>query len=85
MSINWTEGEPLPNANQAQIDLRKFTNYSLQPDNPQNQGKWIGFAMIGYPVETAEGRQIATQDIVQQIRRNLYYTPAYKSNWRFYL
>ncbi len=70
MSINWSEGEFLPNANQAEIDLRKFTHYSLQPDNPQNQGKWMGFAMIGYSVETPEDRQIATQDIVQQIRQN---------------
>ena len=79
MSINWREGLPLPNADQAEIDLRKFTDYSLKPDNPQNQGKWMGFAMIGYPVETSECRQIATQDIIQQIRQKLPYTPAYKS------
>jgi len=34
MSISWKEGEPLPNADQAEIDLRKFTDYSLQPNNP---------------------------------------------------
>jgi hypothetical protein len=79
MSISWREGEPLPNADQAEIDLRKFTNYSLRPDNPQNQGKWMGFAMIGYSVETPEGRQIATQDIIQQIRQILPDAPAYKS------
>jgi hypothetical protein len=79
MSISWREGLPLPNADQAEIDLRKFIDYSLQPNNPQNQGKWMGFAMIGYPVETSEGRQIATQDITQQIRQQLPYTPAYKS------
>jgi hypothetical protein len=38
MSISWKEGDPLPNADQAEIDLRKFTDYSLQPNNPQNQG-----------------------------------------------
>jgi hypothetical protein len=79
MSISWREGLPLPNADQAEIDLRKFTDYSLKPDNPQNQGKWMGFAMIGYPIETPTGRQIATQDIIQQIRQNLPDTPAYKS------
>jgi hypothetical protein len=79
MSISWKEGEPLPNADQAEIDLRKFTDYSWQPNNPQNQGKWMGFAMIGYSVETQEGRQIATQDIIQQIRQILPYAPAYKS------
>ena len=84
MSINGKEGEPLPNADQAEINLRKFTDYSLQPDNPQNQGKWMGFAMIGYPVESPEGRQIATQDIIQQIRQNLAHTPAYKSKNNLY-
>ncbi len=79
MNINWQEGEPLPNAEKAEIDLRKFTEYSMKPDNPQNQGKWMGFAMIGYPVETAEGRQIATQDVIQQIRQILPQTPAYQS------
>ena len=39
----------------------------------------MGFAMIGYSVETQEGRQIATQDIIQQIRQILPYAPAYKS------
>lgn len=79
MNINWKEGEPLPNAENAEIDLRKFTHYSMQPDNPRNQGKWMGFAIIGYPVETPEGRQIATQDVIQQIRQLLPDTPAYKS------
>jgi hypothetical protein len=79
MNINWKEGEPLPNAEKAEIDLRKFTEYSMKPDNPQNQGKWMGFAMIGYPVETSEGRQIASQDVIQQIRQTLSHTPAYKS------
>ena len=79
MSINWKEGEPLPNAEKAEIDLRKFTEYSMKPENPQNQGKWMGFAMISYPVETSEGRQIATQDVIQQIRQALPNTPAYQS------
>jgi hypothetical protein len=79
MDINWKEGETLPNGEKAEIDMRKFTEYSMKPDNPQNQGKWMGFAMIGYPVETPEGRQIATQDVVQQIRQNLPHIPAYKS------
>jgi hypothetical protein len=39
MNINWKEGEPLPNAEKAEIDLRKFTEYSMKPDNHQNQGK----------------------------------------------
>lgn len=77
--MNWKEGEPLPNAEEAEIDLRKFTDYSLQPANSANQGKWMGFAMIGYPVETTVGRQIATQHIIEQVRQALPYTPAYKS------
>ena len=79
MNIDWKQGEPLPNAEEAEIDLRKFTDYSMKPENPTNQGKWMGFAMIGYPVETPEGRQIATQDVIQQIRETLPYAPAYKS------
>ncbi len=79
MDINWKEGEPLPNAKKAKIDIRKFTEYSMKPENSQNQGKWMAFAMIGYPVETPEGRQISTQDVIQQIRQILPYTSAYKN------
>ncbi len=79
MNLGWKEGEPLPNNEEAEIDPRKFIDYSMKPENPANQGKWMGFAMIGYPVETIEGRQIATQDVIQQIRQALPHTPAYPS------
>ncbi len=79
MNINWKEGEPLPNAEKAKIDQSKFTQYSMKPDNPQNQGKWMGFAMLGYPVETTEGRQIAAQDVIQQLCKALPYAIAYSS------
>ncbi len=30
------------------IDPRKFGDYSLNPDHPQNEGKWKAFDMLGY-------------------------------------
>lgn len=78
MNINWEKGKPLPNAKAAKIDLQKFTEYSMKPDNPQNQGKWMGFAMLGYLVETTEGRRIAAQDIVRQLSKALPYATAHR-------
>lgn len=84
MNFDWKEGEPLPNGEQAEIDHRKFIDYSMKPENPANQGKWMGFAIMGYPVETKSGREIATQDVIQQIRQALPYTPAYSSTVNLY-
>ena len=77
--LNWQEGNPLPNAGIAEIDLRKFTQYSMKPDNPRNQGKWKGFAILGYRVETIADRTIAAHNVVRQLHRALLSTTAYKS------
>ena len=50
----------------------------MKPDNPQNQGKWMGFAMLGYPVETPEGREIAAKNVIKQLRNALPYVSALK-------
>ena len=52
MYDDWTPGQPLPMAENAQIDPRKFEEYSMNPNNPANQGKWMAFAALGYDVES---------------------------------
>lgn len=76
---DWKEQEPLPEAETAEIERRKFTQYSMKPDNPQNQGKWMGFAMLSYYVEITEGREIAAQDVVRQLCKALPRAIACKS------
>ncbi|MEM9272436.1 MAG: DUF6883 domain-containing protein [Cyanobacteria bacterium P01_F01_bin.143] len=72
----WEFGKSLPNAEKAEIDERKFKQYSLNPENPNNQGKWIAFAAIGYDVNSPQGRQIATKDIINQLRAKISNLPA---------
>jgi hypothetical protein len=44
---DWKPGNPLPEAQNAQIDPKKFDEYSMNPDNPQNRDKWKAFEQIG--------------------------------------
>jgi hypothetical protein len=74
--VNWKPGNPLPNAENAEIDLRKFSEYSMNPDNSQNQGKWIAFNAIGYDVRTAESREAAAQTLIDQLRQSFLEAPA---------
>ncbi|MBW4514946.1 MAG: hypothetical protein KME11_06945 [Timaviella obliquedivisa GSE-PSE-MK23-08B] len=67
----WQKGDPLPSALQAEIDPAKFDQYSMNPDNPRNLGKWQAFEEIGYDVKDLENRQAAAQQIIDQLRRNL--------------
>ncbi len=76
MEHEWEFGQSLPNAENAEIDKRKFNQYSLNPENPNNQGKWIAFATIGYDVNSPQGRQIATEDIINQLRAKVPKLPA---------
>ncbi len=76
MEQEWKFGQSLPNAEKAEIDDRKFKQYSLNPDNPNNQGKWMAFAAIGYDVNSPQGRQIATEDIINQLRAKVPNLPA---------
>ena len=48
----------------------------MDPSNSNNQGKWKGFVKLGYDIQTPEGRQAATQDVIQQLRQALPNAPA---------
>mgnify|MGYP000367825639 CR=1 FL=1 len=74
--MTWKPGDSLPNAQRADIDLRKFEEYSMNPDNPANQGKWMAFAAIGYDVQNAQGRNSAAKNVVSQLRQQLASLPA---------
>ena len=71
MDQNWNPGEPLPMAQSAEVDIRRFIEYSMNPDNPANQGKWLAFAVLGYEVQNVENRTSAAQDIMNQLRQEL--------------
>ncbi len=69
----WKEGDPLPNADQALIDERRFMEYVLNPEHPghAHKNKWMAFEEIGYDVHTPDGRRKATEDITRQLVRQL--------------
>jgi hypothetical protein len=67
---------PLPNADAAVIDPAKFQDYSMDPTNPQNNGKWQAWQQIGFNVDTQAGRVAATQDVLQQLKTQLPTAPA---------
>jgi hypothetical protein len=68
---DWKNGDPLPFARQAEIDSAKFDQYSMNPDNPRNLGKWQAFEEIGYDVRRLEKRREAAHQIIEQLRRDL--------------
>lgn len=76
MVQDWQPCDPLPNSEKAIIDPRKFEQYSMNPNNPNNQGKWMAFAAVGYNVKNAQGRYSAAQDIINQLRFQLDNIPA---------
>ena len=76
MEQQWEFGQSLPNVQEAEIDARKFEQYSLNPENPNNKGKWMAFVAIGYDVSSSQGRQIATEDIINQLRAKVPNLPA---------
>ena len=59
-----------------EIDPRKFTEYSLNPNHPDNKGKWQAFAQLGYDVETPKGRNQAAENLIQQLRQGLINVPS---------
>jgi hypothetical protein len=73
---DWKPGNPLPEAQNAQIDPKKFDEYSMNPDNPQNRDKWKAFEQIGYDVYTPQGRSIGAQNLIEQLRLSLQSAPA---------
>lgn len=76
MCQNWNPGDPLPRAQDAEIDPRKFAEYSMNPNNPKNKGKWMAFAAIGYDMESSQSRSAAAQDVINQLRQSLSNAPA---------
>lgn len=84
MVQDWQPRDPLPNAEKAMIDYRKFEQYSINPNSPNNQGKWMAFAAVGYDVNSSQGRQKATQDIINQLRLQLNDTPAIQDEQSIY-
>ncbi|MGB7412825.1 MAG: DUF6883 domain-containing protein [Thermosynechococcaceae cyanobacterium] len=75
-SDEWQLGSPLPNAKYVQIDPAKFDQYSMNPDNPRNLGKWKAFEEIGYDISSAENRQATARWIIKQLRQSLPNAPA---------
>jgi|GEM_PF-4262446 len=39
-----------------EIDIRKFVEYSMNPNHPDNQGNWMAFATLGYDVQAIENQ-----------------------------
>jgi hypothetical protein len=72
----WQEGYPLPGYQVAQVDPRKFKDYSMNPHNPNNNGKWQAYTTIGYDLSTPESRETAAQDVINQLLINLSSIPA---------
>lgn len=71
MDRDWNPNDPLSMAEGAQIAPRKFEEYSMNPNNPVNQGKWMAFAALGYDVQSIESRKAAAQNIINQLRQGL--------------
>ena len=71
----WKEGEPLPNADKAEIGT-KFEKYSMDPNNENAQDKWPAFEQVGYDVHSEAGRKAGAQDVTDQLRKELPTAPA---------
>ncbi len=84
MYQDWNAGDPLPKAQDAEIDSRKFEQYSMNPTNSANQGKWMAFAAIGYDMENPQSRNAAAQDVINQLRQGLVNAPATQSQSSIY-
>lgn len=53
----------IPNLEMAEIDERKFSEYSLNPGHPDNQGKAGGWRALGYDVDNPRARQKAAREL----------------------
>jgi hypothetical protein len=67
----WKSGDPLPQADKAEINQSKFERYSMDPANENNNGKWKAFESLGFNVRSESGRKVAAQDVVAQLREKL--------------
>lgn len=50
------------------VDIRKFRDYSMNPQHPENGDKHEAFEELGYRLVTAEERESAATDVVRQLR-----------------
>jgi uncharacterized protein DUF6883/type VII secretion system ESX-1 substrate len=72
----WEPGKPLPQAPAAAIDDRKFLQYSMDPGNARNRGKWKVWSELGYDVDDLTNRAAASDDVIRQVREQLERLPA---------
>ena len=63
--------EILPNLRLAEVDRRKFSEYSLNPGHPHNGGKAEGWRALGYDVDSPQARGDAARDLREIIRDEL--------------
>jgi filamentous hemagglutinin len=63
--------EILPNLHSVEVDRRKFSEYSLNPDHPNNNGKAEGWRALGYDVDSPQARSDVAQDLHEVIRGEL--------------
>lgn len=61
----------LPNLHRVELDRRKLTEYSLNPDHPDNGGKAEGWRALGYDVDNPRARREAAEDLRDMIRDEL--------------
>jgi hypothetical protein len=47
----------------AEIDERKFSEYSMNPGHPDNRGKADGWRALGYDVDNQRARQEAAREL----------------------
>lgn len=73
----WKEGEPLPNADKAEVGT-KFETYSMDPTNERAKNKWKAFEQVGYDVHSEAGRKAGAQDVTDQLHKELPTAPATK-------
>jgi hypothetical protein len=60
-------GDVLSNIHWAEIDRRKLFDYSMNPDHPDNRGKWRGWHELGWDVSTRERRIEQSFDIRNKV------------------
>jgi hypothetical protein len=66
-----TAVDRLPDVERARFDQRKLTDYSLNPDHPQNRGKAAGWRALGYDVDSEAGRADDAKSIEAAVRREI--------------
>jgi filamentous hemagglutinin len=55
--------DALPNLERAEIDERKFSDYSMNPGHPDNRGKAEGWRALGYDVDNPQARREAALEL----------------------